>query len=257
MDTNVLRTFIAVCEYSGFSAAAQKLGYTQSTVSSQIRQLEKELDTVLFDRYYHKIELTSDGEIALRYARRILEAHEKMTAEIRQQERIEGTIHLSMSSSVCNRYFKEDFLRFRQRYPGIHLIVSESITEKMFDMLQKNETDLVFTLDSHIYNSEFRICAEREEAVHFIAAADHPLIEKGSLTLKDLCTEEFVLTESNMSYRKLLNHELATGSIEIQPVLEIGNPLQICEIVKNSCLLSFLPDFISQEYVQSGQLKTL
>ena len=137
MDTNVLRTFIAVCEYSGFSAAAQKLGYTQSTVSSQIRQLEKELDTVLFDRYYHKIELTSDGEIALRYARRILEAHEKMTAEIRQQERIEGTVHLSMSSSVCNRYFKEDFLRFRQRYPGIHLIVSESITEKMFDMLQK------------------------------------------------------------------------------------------------------------------------
>lgn len=257
MDTNVLRTFIAVCEYSGFSAAAQKLGYTQSTVSSQIRQLEKELDTVLFDRYYHKIELTSDGEIALRYARRILEVHEKMTAEIRQQERIEGTIHLSMSSSVCNRYFKEDFLRFRQQYPGIHLIVSESITEKMFDMLQKNETDLVFTLDSHIYNSEFRICAEREEAVHFIAAADHPLIKKGSLTLKDLCTEEFVLTESNMSYRKLLNHELATRSIEIQPVLEIGNPLQICEIVKNSCLLSFLPDFISQEYVQSGQLKTL
>ena len=257
MDTNVLRTFIAVCEYSGFSAAAQKLGYTQSTVSSQIRQLENELDTVLFDRYYHKIELTSDGEIALHYARRILEAHEKMTAEIRQQERIEGTIHLSMSSSVCNRYFKEDFLCFRQQYPGIHLIVSESITEKMFDMLQKNETDLVFTLDSHIYNSEFRICAEREETVHFIAAADHPLIENGSLTLKDLCTEEFVLTESNMSYRKLLNHELATRSIEIQPVLEIGNPLQICEIVKNSCLLSFLPDFISQEYVQSGQLKTL
>ena len=257
MDTNVLRTFIAVCEYSGFSAAAQKLGYTQSTVSSQIRQLEKELDTVLFDRYYHKIELTSDGEIALRYARSILEVHAKMMAEIRQQERIEGTIHLSMSSSVCNRYFKEDFLCFRQQYPGIHLIVSESITEKMFDMLQKNETDLVFTLDSHIYNSEFRICAEREEAVHFIAAADHPLIEKGSLTLKDLCTEEFVLTESNMSYRKLLNHELATRSIEIQPVLEIGNPLQICEIVKNSCLLSFLPDFISQEYVQSGQLKTL
>ena len=43
MDTNVLKTFIAVCEYSGFSAAAEKLGYTQSTVSSQIRQLEKEL----------------------------------------------------------------------------------------------------------------------------------------------------------------------------------------------------------------------
>ena len=69
MDTNVLKTFIAVCEYSGFSAAAEKLGYTQSTVSSQIRQLEKELNTTLFDRFYHRIELTSDGVTALKYAR--------------------------------------------------------------------------------------------------------------------------------------------------------------------------------------------
>ena len=51
MDTNVLKTFIAVCEYSGFSAAAKELGYTQSTVSSQIKQLEKELGVRLFDRY--------------------------------------------------------------------------------------------------------------------------------------------------------------------------------------------------------------
>ena len=61
MDTNVLKTFIAVCEYSGFSAAAKELGYTQSTVSSQIKQLEKELDVRLFDRYYHKINLTEKG----------------------------------------------------------------------------------------------------------------------------------------------------------------------------------------------------
>ena len=54
MDLNVLRTFVAVCEYSGFSAAGERLGYTQSTVSSQIRQLEKELNVALFDRFYHR-----------------------------------------------------------------------------------------------------------------------------------------------------------------------------------------------------------
>lgn len=257
MDTNVLKTFIAVCEYAGFSAAAEKLGYTQSTVSSQIRQLEKELNTVLFDRYYHKIELTSDGVIALKYARNILESHEKMLSEIRRLEHIEGTIRLAMSSSVCNRYFKEDFLCFRERFPGIRLIVAESGTEQMFDMLQKNEADLVFTLDSHIYASEYLICAEREESVHFVAAANHPLARHSDLLLHDLCPEEFVLTENDMSYRKLLNRELAARSIEISPVLEIGNPLQICEILRSSRLISFLPDFITEEYVRAGQLKTL
>ena len=257
MDTNVLKTFIAVCEYSGFSAAAEKLGYTQSTVSSQIRQLERELDTTLFDRLYHRITLTSDGAIVLDYARSILKSREKMMAELKRPERVEGTIRLAMSSSVCSRYFRDDLLRFRAQYPSIRLIISESGTEGMFDKLQKNETDLVFTLDSHIYDSEYLICAEREESVHFIAAADHPILRRPDLRLEDLCSEEFILTEHDMSYRKLLDRELAARSIALHPVVEIGAPLQICEIVKNSRLLSFLPDFISEDYVRAGQVQTL
>ena len=78
MDLHVLKTFIAVCEYSGFSSAAEKLGYTQSTVSSQIKQLEKELKVTLFDRFYHKISLTEDGRTVLKYAREMLTSQEKM-----------------------------------------------------------------------------------------------------------------------------------------------------------------------------------
>ena len=256
MDTNVLKTFVAVCEYSGFSAAAEKLGYTQSTVSSQIKQLESELNTVLFDRFYHRISLTSDGITVLQHAREILESHEKMLEDLRTPETIEGNIRLAMSSSVCNRFFKDDFLEFRKHFPNIHLVVVESGTEQMFDKLRKNETDLVFTLDRHIYDSDFIICAEQEEQVHFIAAADNPVADC-SWKLSEISQNEFVLTEQAMSYRKILNETLASQSLEIRPVLEIGNPLQICELVKNSSLLSFLPDFISEKYVKDGQIKRL
>ena len=256
MDTNVLKTFVAVCEYSGFSAAAEKLGYTQSTVSSQIKQLESELNTVLFDRFYHRISLTSDGITVLQHAREILESHEKMLEDLRTPETIEGNIRLAMSSSVCNRFFKDDFLEFRKHFPNIHLVVVESGTEQMFDKLRKNETDLVFTLDRHIYDSDFIICAEQEEQVHFIAAADNP-VAGCSWKLSEISQNEFVLTEQAMSYRKILNETLASQSLEIRPVLEIGNPLQICELVTHSSLLSFLPDFISEKYVKDGQIKRL
>ena len=185
------------------------------------------------------------------------EDYKKMIEEIKQPERIEGTIRLAMSSSVCSRYFVDDFLRFREQFPDVCLIVSENVPGNMFDMLQKNEVDLVFTLDSHIYNSEYIICAEREESVHFITATDHPIQHHDNILLNTLRLEEFVLTESDMSYCKLLNQELAAQSIEIRPVLEIGNPLQICDIVQNSRLISFLPDFIFQDHVESGSLKTL
>ena len=256
MNTNSLKTFIAVCEHAGFSAAAKELGYTQSTVSSQIKQLEAELQVRLFDRYYHRVSLTEEGILVLQQARNILNAQEKMLASLKFGERIEGEIRLAMSSSICNRYFKEDFLQFRRKYPGIRAEIKEGGTEQMFDMLRKNEADIVFTLDRHIYDSDFIICAEQEEQVHFIAAADNP-VAGCSWKLSEISQNEFVLTEQAMSYRKILNETLASQSLEIRPVLEIGNPLQICELVKNSSLLSFLPDFISEKYVKDGQIKRL
>lgn len=257
MDINILKTFIAVCEYTGFSAAAEKLGYTQSTVSSQIRQLEKELNTVLFDRMYHKIGLTSDGIIALKYAKEILESHEQMLSEIKEPHGIKGDIRLAMSSSVSNRYFRSDFLRFRELYPDICYVVTETGTEQMFDMLKKNEVDLLFTLDNHIYDREFEICAERQEKVHFIAAADNPLVKRSEITLEEICSQPLVLTEKEMSYRKILDTVMAEKSLAVHPVLEIGNPLQICSIVRKSEMLSFLPDFISEEYVRAGKVAYL
>ena len=104
MNTNSLKTFIAVCEHAGFSAAAKELGYTQSTVSSQIKQLEAELQVRLFDRYYHRVSLTEEGILVLQQARNILNAQEKMLASLKFGERIEGEIRLAMSSSICNRY---------------------------------------------------------------------------------------------------------------------------------------------------------
>lgn len=256
MDTNVLKTFIAVCEHSGFSAAAKALGYTQSTVSTQIKQLEKELQVTLFERYYHKISLTENGILVLKQARNILNEQDKMLSSINSGKRIEGEIRLAMSSSICNRYFKKDFLCFHRKYPGIQVKITECDTKQMFDMLCKNEADMVFTLDRHIYDSDFVICAEQEEKVHFIASTDNAALKR-KWTLNELCENEFVLTERRMSYRAILNETLASKSLEIRPVLEIGNPIQICELVKNSNLLSFLPDFITEEYVRNAQIKRL
>ena len=254
MDLHVLKTFIAVCEYSGFSSAAEKLGYTQSTVSSQIKQLEKELKVTLFDRFYHKISLTEDGRTVLKYAREMLTSQEKMLTDLHHQEEISGELRLAMSSSLCTRYFGSDFVEFRKKYPHIRLKIIEAGTEQMFNMLRKNEVDLVFTLDTHIYDSEFMICAECEEKVHFVAASGHHLAAEEKLKLSDIVSEPFIMTEKDMSYRRILDEQLAARSLEIIPVLEIGNPVQICSVAAGSDMIAFLPDFMTTAYTQAGKL---
>lgn len=254
MDLHVLKTFVAVCEYSGFSAAAEKLGYTQSTVSSQIRQLEKELNVILFDRFYHKISLTEDGRTVLKYAREMLTSQEKMMTDLHHQEEISGELRLAMSSSLCTRYFGNDFVEFRKKYPHIRLKIIEAGTAQLFSMLRKNEVDLVFTLDTHIYDSEFTICAECEEKVHFVVSSGHRLAAEKELNLADIISEPFIMTEKDMSYRRILDEQLAARSLEIVPVLEIGNPAQICSVAANSDMIAFLPDFMTAAYMQEKKL---
>ena len=71
MELRNLITFISVAELGSFTKAAEQLGYSQSTVSFQIKQLEKELDCLLFERINHTVTLTERGEELVSYAHRI------------------------------------------------------------------------------------------------------------------------------------------------------------------------------------------
>ena len=254
MDLNVLKTFITVCEYGGFSAAGEKLGYSQSTVSSQIKQLENELGTTLFDRAHHNTRITSEGATVLEYAREMLQLNQKLLDTLRKPEEITGEIRLAMADSVCLRFFTDDYLAFHRKYPGISLKITSAGTEQMFNMLRKNEVDLVFTLDAHIYDSRYIICGESVESTHFVTSVTHHLAREKHLKLEDLIKEPFLLTEPDMSYRKMLDARLSALSLEIKPVMELGNPNQICSILKNCHAISFLPDYVSMPYIKEGSL---
>ncbi len=81
MDLRNLNTFIQVAELSSFSHAAEKLGYSQPTISFQIKQLETELNCKLFDRIGHTVRLTQKGRDILSYAQKICHLTQEMTLE--------------------------------------------------------------------------------------------------------------------------------------------------------------------------------
>ena len=88
MDLKNLNTFIQVAEMSSFTKAAKTLGYSQSTVSFQIRQLEEEWEIQLFERISHNISLTEKGREMLRYAHGVRRMTQEMEAAIRSDTSI-------------------------------------------------------------------------------------------------------------------------------------------------------------------------
>ncbi len=254
MDIKNLTTFIYVAELNSFTKAAEKLGFSQSTVSFQIKQLETELKSQLFERINHTVALTEKGREMLQYAHQIQKLTEEMKENLQDRGRMTGHIRLAMADSLCDSLLSENFTSFREEHPGITLKIIAAGTEEMFRLVNHNEADAILTLDNHIYNTEYIIAREEKAGIHFVAKADSPLAKKEAVSIEEMVRLPFVLTQKGMSYRRLMDEKLAGMSLEIQPVLEIGSTKLICDLVEQGVGISFLPDYVTEKRVRERRL---
>ena len=256
MDMKNLKTFIQVAELASFTKAAQQLGLSQSTISFQIKQLEEELGVKLFERIHHTVNLTQQGREVLRYAHEMERMTQNLSRDLRADKGISGHIRLAMADSLAI-LLGDSLCAFRRDYPGITLKIITAGTEEMIRLLNHNEADLVFTLDSHIYNAEYVIIREDRIGTHFVAAADSPLAREKDLPVERLLRQPLLLTEKGMSYRRLMDEWLAARSLEAVPTVETGNTELICRLVAQGAGCSFLPDYTTEPFVAAGKLVRL
>lgn len=257
MDFRSLNTFIQVAEMGSFTRAADALGYSQPTVSFQIKQLETALGTQLFERVGRTVCLTDAGRRALAYAQQICRMSQEMAEGADAPGEAQGEIRLATADSLCTPLMLQSFASFRREHPRVSLHVTTAGTAELFRLLDHNEVDLVCTLDNHIYNTNYIIADEEKIGVHFVAPADHPLAGREKCTIDELISLPFLLTERDMSYGRLLHERLARLSLEIQPILEIGSADLICRLVAGGLGLSFLPDYVTEQAAQEGRIVRL
>lgn len=257
MEIRNLITFVQVAEMNSFTKAARALDYSQSTVSFQIKQLEKELDCLLFERINHTLTLTERGRELLAYAQQVTHLTEEFHQGFRKEQQLTGHVNIVTPDSVCEAMLLDNYADFAARYPGVTLKFATADTEDMFRILDRNEADVMLTLDSHVYHKDYVIAKEKRMATHFVVSSSSPLAKRGPLMMKDVTCQPFILTEQGMSYRRVLDDALARRGIELHPVLEISRPDLICRLLENSEMVSFLPDFITARKVAEGTLVRL
>lgn len=255
MDLKKLETFIQVAEQGSFTKAAEKLGYTQSAVSFQIKQLEEALKTVLFERINHSIKLTPKGREILNLAHQMIALAGDIEKTANNTNEISGTVRIAMADSLCHFIFWDHFSEFHRLYPNIKLKVISTSTEEMFRLAKQNDIDLVFTLDKHLYDTNYIIVKEHEINTSLITSAENELALKEDLSLDDISCEPLILTEKGMSYRQTFEEYAAKKSIELKPILETGDTELICHLVEQGAGISFLPDFVTEKYVKNGKIK--
>ena len=254
MQLRNLITFIHVAELGSFTKAAEQLGYSQSTVSFQIKQLEEDLGCLLFERINHTITLTERGHELVYYAHQIRALTDEFKEKPNKENQISGHLHIVTPDSICEEMVNGHYFDFHSRYPLISVRFSTADTSAMFDMLDRNEADLIITLDCHSYHKDYIIAKEEKLPIHFVTNSNSKFAGQKGLSIRDIANEPFVLTEYGQGYRRAFDSELVRRSIDITPVLEIGRTDMITSVLAKSNMISFLPDFVTKPLVDAGVL---
>ena len=254
MELRQLSTFIQVAQLKSFSRAAESLGYSQSAVTVQIRQLEEELDTRLFDRIGKHISLTARGVQFLEHAYDVLQEVNKARLSVSDTGELHGRLHIGTIESLCFSKLPAALHAYWQRHPKVVVHVTTGEPKFLIERMERGELDLIYILDEPRYSNNWNKLMEQREEIVFVASASlREELGGRELTIEELLTQPFFLTEQD-NYRRVLNRRLAARRTILTPSLECGDTSLLIRMLEIDRGVSFLPWYAVENSVKEGRL---
>lgn len=254
MEIRNIETFVSAVETGSFSAAADLLGYTQSTVTVHIKQLEDEFGVLLFERIGKQVHLTEEGRCFYEHALDILREVKIAAESIRPSNKPSGLLRLGSVNSLSQLQLPGLIMELHDRFPEISVAVESESPPLLFEMLRHNELDLLYLLGGGPLPDDMISVYERKEPLSFVVSKDHPLAKKKKVTLSELAEEEFVTTQKSAV---TLGRYMKAAGLDFHPFLTAGTTDLLLQIASESNAVTFLLDFASQHYVDDGKVKRL
>ena len=217
-----LRVFSEVARQLSFVRAAENLHLTPPAVTMQVKELESQVGMPLFERSGKKVSLTTTGEYMVVYARKILAVlKDAEDASARLQRAEIGVLTVGMVSTA--KYFMMRMLAdFRARHAGVDIRICTGNREQLIKMLKNNEVDIAVMGQPP---SELQTRAE-PFAAHphvFVAACDHPLVERDKLSAEDLRPYEFIVREQGSGTRAAMHKFFSDRRVEPRLQLQVNS----------------------------------
>lgn len=252
-----LQVFHAVAKHLSFTKAAEALFMTQPAVTFQIRQLEEQFDTRLFDRGHGRIALTAAGSVALEYAERILGVSAEL--DVRMQEvsgQLGGPLLIGASTTIADYMLPRVLGAFKARFPAAvpRLFVANS--EAVQNRVLERTLDLGFIEgDSHVPTLVTEICCEDE--LQLTCAPSHPLASRKTVEAAALTQYANISREPGSGTREVVDRYLQSAGVapeSLQRVMELGSPEALKGVVATGLGFSIMSCATVVNEIRLGQL---
>ena len=246
-----LRSFTAVAEHRGFTAAAEAVGISQPTITTQVRELEERYGVELLLRMGRRVELTEAGEALFKVSRHVMslldEADELLTSSGRLQL---GQLRIA---AVGPFHATEMIARFLRNYPRIAISVLLGNSDETLARVLALEADVAILAhvvdDPRVHTVPF----STHEVVVFVNG-DHPWYGRAGIAIGELAGQPLILRERGSTTRRAFEIATQKAGVTITPLLEIGSREGVWKAVERGLGIGVVADF---EFVDHPNLKTV
>jgi len=242
MELRQLKYFVRTAQTLNFSEAARSLYVSQSTLSQQIKSLEDELGTSLFQRDSHTVSLTQSGSMLLPLAIQTIEDSEACKTRVNDlKELLTGELNIGVTYSF-SQILTEAVKDFVKKYPGVKLNIFYRNMAELMEALRHREVDLVLAFKpGHTY-PEIESCDLFDDKLSVIMRKDHPLANRKSISLEELNRHRLAVPAKGLQARNALEQYICIENSDLNICLEINEANILLDIVQDNNFLTMLSE---------------
>ena len=258
MELKYLQTFRTIIEKGGFSKAAEKLNYTQSTITFQIGQLEQELSVVLFEKIGRKMVLTKAGEHLIPYVDEILQSVDKLRFFEDNLSQCQGDLHIGIGETLLCYRFPSILKEFHRQAPKARLFLRSMNCYEIRNELLNGTLDLgIFYEDVGGFGSSLTTYPFGSYSMALVASPEIKKRCPDFITPDRVIQVPFIINEPNCIFRQIFEQYLRENSIILDHTIELWSIPTIKNLVKSDVGVSFLPAFTVQAELETGELEEI
>src|SRR5215212_3948558 len=255
MEIRQLKAFVAIAEARTFTAAAQRIHYTQAALSMQIKQLEKEVGLPLFVRMPRRVVPTEAGERLLERARLILREHDSALNELSELAGAgRGRLRLGSASGMVSAEALPAILkRLRKTHPHAEVSVTSGTSEELVKKIHAGELDMAFVslpVETRGIDTEL---LSKDQLVA-IASPRHPLASQRVISAFALAGEKLILGERGGNTRRLIDEFFTEAGLKPTVAMELSRQAAIKNMVMSDMGVGIVPLSTAREDVERGRL---
>lgn len=248
-----IEIFLSICENgNSITKAAEALFISQPTVTMNLRDMEKELGVLLFDRIGRKLYLTDAGRKFKDYALRIHGLQTDMEKTFRSWDR-EETIFIGASMTVGSCYLSEYMKAFRQICPDVRTRTIVAPSSNLEQMILKNRIDFA-VVEMPMHSPAVRFDSYMEKDLVVLAP---PSFEKENISLSEFVRQPLVLRNTGSGTREIFDAVMSGKNIRVEPMMESVSAMALLDAVRNGLGFSVLPEGIAEPLVRRGEAKII